>query len=226
MNLGSTNQTPLNSRFVAERWLPSLSPRLVVIEVEHATLAGDGLESARDLLANTPWSWESERMAAATWNLGATSFATAKGLGLAGDESRASQEEIPGETYVAGGYCETRAERSRLAEGEPIHFTVASGQLHHLAELTAFARARGAAVVWVTLPLPKDTLARLADRDEAARTIASAAARSGVPWWDFTDTLDLDPLADFYDVLHVNASGVEKLDRAFLAKLEEVGSIR
>src|SRR5580700_4956105 len=66
-NLGSTNQTPLNTLYLAERYLPALRPRLVVLEVYYQTLSSDGLEACRDLAVNTPASWPMTKMAVATW---------------------------------------------------------------------------------------------------------------------------------------------------------------
>ncbi len=226
MNLGSTNQTPLNSYFVAERWLPSLAPRLVVFELYYQSLASDGLESVHDLEVNTPSSWPMAKMAIATWDLGAMTFSVAKALRLAGDESRAEQRAIAGETYVAGGYCETVRRRAALdGRDEPIALDVSADQLAWLARATALARTAGAHVVWTSHPLPVDHVRRIAKRAHIREAIDVAAARAGVPYWDFGDSLALDPLADFFDVHHLNASGVAKYDRALLAKLADEGEV-
>jgi hypothetical protein len=226
MNLGSTNQTPLNSTYVAERYLPSLSPRLVIVELYYASLAGDGLESTRDLTVNTPSSWPMQKMAIATWNVGAMTFAAAKALRLDADESRAEQQLIRGETYVAGGYCESEGHRAGPVEGDPIVVDIAPAQLRWLVSLTEQARAGGARVVWVTHPLPPEHAARIARRAEMRAAIERAAERASVPYWDFGETMTLDPIDDFLDAHHLSQSGVEKFDRALLARLAEDGILR
>lgn len=226
MNLGSTNQTPLNGYYIAMRYLPALSPRLVVLEVGYNTLTTDGLESCRDLLVNTPSSWPIDRMAVATWNLGAMGFAMAKSLGLTPNESEAQQREVAGETYVAGGYCETVGNRDALMTGGPIFFEIKPRQLDYLGEISDLVRARGADVLWVTLPVSRDYMRRIANRDELKRRIDHAASRAGVDYWDYSESLELDPLADFKDVLHLNAEGVAKFNRAFIDRLEASTHLR
>lgn len=228
MNLGSTNQTPLNGYYVAERFLPKLSPRVLVIEVSYNTLSTDGLEAFRDLAVNTSWSTATQRMALATWNLGAMTFATAKGFGLTADESKVSQQEIVGERYIDGGYVETEGRRTALLTDEAgtFSFDTRPRQLEYLAATTELGASLGARVVWVTLPVPRDYASRMNDRRQLAATIEAAARRANVPYWDFSDSLDLDPLAEFKDVLHLNAAGVAKFDRAFIERLVASGCLR
>jgi hypothetical protein len=224
MILGSTAQTPLNGYYVAERYLPILEPRLVVLEVFHGTLANDGLESSRDLLVNTPWSWSMQRMALATWNLGAAAFAAAKGFGFAGSEAHAEQREIEGETYVAGGYCESPGRRTKRMDGGPLSFTVLPRQLAYLRATSDLARKSGAQVLWVSHPLPRDYLDRIDDRAGRRRAVDDEAARAGVEYWDFSE-MDLDPLEHFKDPLHMNAEGVARFDAAFIERLTESGRL-
>ena len=220
MNLGSMNQTPLNSLALAERYVPRLAPSLVVIELFYPTIAGDGLESCRDLTANTAWSWTTLQMSLETWNLGAITFAVSKGLGLAADESRAVQSDIAGETYIEGGYCETTAHRASLGRptDEKVPIVVNREQLFYLARLTSRMKSEGRSVIWVTHPLPADYLALLPDHEAVRAVLAKEASAAGVPYWTFDD-LALDPIGDYADLHHLSASGVAKFDKALIAKL-------
>jgi hypothetical protein len=222
-NLSSTNQTPLNAYYLAERYLRGLSPELVVVEVYYHTLTLDGLESCRDLAVNTPSSWPMARMAIATRHLGALSFAVAKGLGLVADESRAEQRAAFGEVYVAGGYCEARGRRAALEPGPPFSVEVLPRQLEYLKDTSALARSLGAQVVWVTHPFPEDHRRRIANYRDVTAQIGRAAAECGVAYWDFNDRLTLDSLEDFQDFHHLSSSGVEKFDRALLEALRSSG---
>ncbi len=53
-NLGSSNQTPLQTLALLQSWLDSLSPKRVIFEVHSDVLLNDGVESAIDMLYNTP----------------------------------------------------------------------------------------------------------------------------------------------------------------------------
>jgi hypothetical protein len=223
MNLGSTAQTPMNSYYVAERYLPRLTPRLVVLDVFYKALALDGLESARDLSVNTDWSWPMQRMTVATGNFGAVAFEASRGLGPLAVPVTATQREISGETYVAGGYCETAGNRTELLGDTQIDFELRPLQIDYLVWTSQWAKAHGARVVWTSAPLPSDYTARIKDRESLKKTIEQAAQRADVEWWDMQDSLQLDPLAHFKDTSHLNAEGVKIFDRAFLEKLARAG---
>ncbi len=196
-----------------------------MIEVYYQTLTEDGLEACRDLAVNTPASWPMTKMAAATGNLGAVSFAVAKALGFAGSEAGATQAEIEGETYVPGGYVEAKGHRAELLPGEPFALEPSAEQLRYLERATALARSLGARVVWVTHPLPEDHRRRIAGRAELRARIAAAAAASGVAYRDFDERMTLDPIADFIDFHHLSAAGVEKFDRALIAALQAAAEL-
>lgn len=224
-NLGSTFQTPLNTRAVAEVYLPRLRPKLVVFEVYYQTLAADGLESVRDLAVNTPASWPMTRMAVSTWDLGAIGFATSKALGFVPDERAFEQEPQPGETFVEGGYVESARHRAVLEPGAPLHVELREEQIERLIDVTRYVRAAGARAVWVMHPLPSDHLARIPDRPALTARIERAARDADVEYWDFDDRVELDPLLDYTDFHHLSASGVAKFDGALLDALERGGYV-
>jgi hypothetical protein len=98
-------------------------------------------------------------------------------------------------------------------------------QLDDLERVSALARSLGARTVWVTHPLPEDHRSRLAGRAAIRAQIARAALECGVPYWDFDERMTLDPRLDFLDFHHLDASGVEKFDRALLEQLQSSGEL-
>lgn len=222
-NLGSTNQTPLNSYYLAQRYLPSLAPKVVVVEVYYATLDNDGLEAFRDLAVNTGWSWPLMRMAFATRQLDAIEYGIAKGMGWTPDPSRATQADVLGEVYLPGGYVESVGERQRLESVAPLRVELRDSQLDYLCDLTEIARSHGARVVWVSHPLPSDHRASISNAGEVRAAIERAAARAQAPYWDYGDRLSLHPLADFADFHHLSARGAATFNEALLRDLTEAG---
>lgn len=223
-NLGSTNQTPLNAHYVAERYLPRMRPTLVVVELYPHNLDHDGLESSRDLLVNASFHPSQLRMAAATKNLAAVHFAVAKSLALTPGLDGVAQMPIAGETYIPGGYCETLRERTELSPGDDrVTVKLSNEQRSHLLALTAFAQEGGAKVVWVTHPLPQDHLQRIDGLPVLREALQAAALEAGVVYWDFNQRLTLDPRADFMDFHHLNQRGVVRFDEALLETLESEG---
>lgn len=222
-NLGSTNQTPLNSYFLAQRHLPQLNPRLAIVEIYYATLAGDGFESTRDLLVNTSWSWDMQRMAFATRHLGAIDYGLSKGLGFIGDIRSVAQRDIEGERYVAGGYVETGDHRRELTEREPFTVEISPRQIDWLQATTRWIREAGTRVVWVTHPLPRDHREALDNYESVHQAIRGAAQRAQVDYWSFDGRLQLDPREHFADFHHLDAEGVAIFNRALIAELRDEG---
>jgi hypothetical protein len=221
-NMSSTNQSPLNTFYLAKRYLPQLSPRLVVFEVYYPTLSNDGYESYRDLVVNTPWSWRMLQMAFATRQSSAVTYGIAKALGLTADEAVATQQPIVGESYVAGGYCETRRQRQALRPGKTFDVEVHRMQLDYLKATTAYVLSLGANVVWLTHPLPDDHLRLVANYPAIRERITQASNEAGVPYWDYNGKLALDALEHFSDFHHLNASGVARFNQALLQDLQLV----
>jgi len=223
-NLGSTNQTPLNARYLAERYLPEMRPRLLVVELYPHNLTHDGLESTRDLLVNTTFHPSQLRMAVATHQLDALHFSIAKSLGWTQELGGVEQRAIEGETYVPGGYCATQRSRLRLrGRGASLGVTLSERQRAHLIELTGLAKDCGATVVWVTHPLPEDHLRLVDGLAELRRSLHEAAGEAGAVYWDYNERLTLDPLADFMDFHHLNQRGVEQFNEALLGDLRREG---
>ncbi len=68
-NLGSSNQTPIQTYVLLHRYLDSLNPGLVVFEVHPDIMRNDGVESAVNLLCNTPLTCQATRMAFSLCNM-------------------------------------------------------------------------------------------------------------------------------------------------------------
>ena len=163
-------------------------------------------------------------MAVGARHLGAVHYAIAKGFGLTRELGDVEQKPIEGETYVAGGYCETRRQRSRLRSSEEtLSVTISATQRSHLLALTALAQGQGATVAWVTHPLPSDHLAIIEGLPALRATLRDAAAEAGVVYWDYNERLSLEPLADFMDFHHLNQRGVERFNEALLDDLRREG---
>lgn len=52
-NLGSSFQTPVQTKYLVEKYIDSLNPDLVILETYPASFCDDGTESTLDLLSNT-----------------------------------------------------------------------------------------------------------------------------------------------------------------------------
>lgn len=111
-NLGSSNQTPIQSYLLLKKYLPILKPKLVILEVYPEGLEMDGVESAVDIISNTPSLLDAWNQAKAVDHLTAynTFIYTYLRQLLTNDNSFKEQLQINKDTYINGGFVERAIE--------------------------------------------------------------------------------------------------------------------
>ena len=113
-NLGSSNQTPVQTYVLLQAYLDSLNPQRVVMEVHPDIMNNDGVESAVDMLANVPLTCEMTRMAwkmrnmkvVNTWLYSIYNQKICHRL-----EHFVEDSIIQNTAYVPGGYVEVNARK-------------------------------------------------------------------------------------------------------------------
>jgi hypothetical protein len=197
--------------------------KLMVMEVYPAALAVDGLESFYDLTVNSPVSRELAQMALAVKHPHALNAFVSAYLGRFWRPLNGlRQAEIPGETYIAGGYVEAPG-RPDVRKISGMQIDLVDRQLDYLRRVITFAQAQDSQIILVIHPLPPRYLASIRNYWSASGTISSMAAQAGVPFWDFNRDLRLDDELHFKDIDHLNASGVREFNRVFIERLMEYG---
>ena len=110
-NLGSSNQTPMQTLVLLKAYLDSLAPRYVVFEVHPDIMDQDGVESAVDLLINMPVTCDATRMA---WRSGNMKEINTWLYAIYNHNIRHRLEQFTEDSvmddavYVPGGYVEIR----------------------------------------------------------------------------------------------------------------------
>ena len=223
-NVGSTNQTPLNTYYLLRRFIPAISPELVLLEVYARTLSSqDGLEGFFDLSANLPLSPEMIRMAFATGKPHAVNTLVELQMRrLVHPLDRVRQEDIEDEVYVTGGYCESG---ETIGEGQAFqHFgrvEPSPTQIEYLEKILGYLRDRGIRVVMVTAPFPAEHRRAIENYAALSRRIGELADRRGIPYLDFNYLIDLRTYTHFKDTHHLNRAGVRRFNRDLLDRLEK-----
>lgn len=108
-NLGSSNQTPMQTYVLLKQYLDSLNPKFVVFEVHPDIMKNDGVESGVNLLANVPLTKEALGMTLQlnnmkVWNTLFHSFYDQKICHKL--EQFHEDTAIGAYIYVPGGYCQ------------------------------------------------------------------------------------------------------------------------
>jgi hypothetical protein len=228
-NLGSTGQTPLTSYYLLREYLDRLRPKLVVYELYWGVMDQDGTESALDLLANLPRSWNSADMALHTRSLLAVNGMLATYL----DWRRTSIRDVapnlhPEDTYIPGGYVETDRPSldSTTVSTRTYRIRFHSDQMDYLNKIARELQRRGISLILVSTPVSEPYWRSIENYPEWSRTINRFADVHGLRYLDFNRDADLHAVRLFYDIDHLNAEGVQVFDRSLYEALGRVPSFR
>ncbi len=201
-NLGSSNQTPLQTEVLLRSLLDTLRPRLVVFEVHPDIMSHDGVEAAIYQLCNVPPCWSMVPMALRTHNVRVWATAAyAIPHNLCSDEFKRFSE--PQGSYVPGGYVE---HEPACYSPQPIPATLIQPlprQLRALRRCMRLFHQRGIPSLLLEVP---DTRAML----QAYTNLGDFQSEmSTYGDFRFLPLSTLDDSLHFYDREHLNTDGVE-----------------
>jgi hypothetical protein len=224
-NLGTTAQTPLNSFFLLQAYYSKLKPKRIIFETYFTVFESEeGLESFYDLVCNAPLWKEIGFMALATHSPQAiNSLLSEYFIRLWNPLGSRSQCPIRSETYISGGYVDSRRMDGAKEEFKKTKIKLSPRQLDFLKKSVEFSKKHEVELLFVLAPLPKKKIASMLNYGEIVSQFRETAKRYGVPFYTF-ETLDLDQNRDFKDGDHLNYFGTQKFNMEILKILEAKAS--
>ncbi len=214
-NLGSSAQTPMQTKVLLDRYLEQLNPKTVVYEVYPTTFTLDGVEAAIDLVSNDHNDVSSFEMVLRTKNIKAfNSFLYASAIDLLGLDNAFSEPRLKGnDTYVPGGFVERKMSYKSVS-AQPLQLNPLNiQQMRYFQANIEALRNQGIKVILVYAPIPKSSLQQAIPSAHFDRLMQAAGE-----YYNFNTLLELDDSLHFYDADHLNQRGVE----LFNTKLIEV----
>lgn len=145
-NLGSSNQTPVQTLVLLKTYLDSLNPRSVIFEVHPDIMDNDGVESAVDLLANVPLTADISRMA---WRSGNMKEVNTWLYAIYNQKIRHRLDHfvedsiINDAAYVPGGYVEINKKVFEVKRYPRKKLTIRPEQMEALKECLDMLKERG-----------------------------------------------------------------------------------
>jgi len=220
-NLGTANQTPMNTYYLLERYLSQLKPRLVVLEAYWETLEIDGIEGTIAITANRGPGWDTVKMALTTrhpkvlnaqWSsLFERLFGKATAIRLR-----------PDETYASGGYVETWEPNGARETGRRKHDVVPDEQqMKYLSRTLTLLRAHDAKVIMVWAPVTAAWRDLAVNLKDVQGRLSDLSKSHDVAFVDLNDAVTLDDGLDFRDFDHLNQRGVDKVMPVFMRVLRD-----
>ncbi len=229
-NLGSSSQTPIQTKVLLNRYLKNLNPKTIVYEVYPASFTVDGVESSLDIIANDKNDFYSLEMALKinnikTYNTLIYGFIMDL-LGL----NRSFYEPIrkANETYISGGFVE-----HELAYAKPQPFlqqriSIKQNQLQSFSEIVATIKRENIDLILVYAPIPKMKYASY-DNNGYFDSIMKKYS----DYHNFNEIISLNDTLHFYDSHHLNQLGVELFNKKMIeilintaSKTRNIGSTR
>jgi len=220
-NLGTANQTPMNTYYLLERYLPQLKPRLVVIEAFWETLAISGVEGTIAITVNRGPGWDTVKMALATHHPKALNSQWSSLAERLFDSTTAIQLNRA-EVYTSGGYLERWNSNDEAdVRLTPRDLVVDENQVKYLSRTLTLLRAHDvkALLVWAPVTAARRDMTR--NLEEMRRRMTDLADAQGVPFVNLDNGVHLDDRQDFFDDDHLNQRGVDKVMPVFIQVLRE-----
>ena len=222
-NMGSGQQSHMQTRLLLQRYLDRLNPKVVLYEVYPTLLYVDGVESAIDIIANDRNDFATIQMAlkmnhpnvyhAMIYGFFRDLFRLNKGVSDSGERKS--------DTYVPGGYWEKRFRRfsDTQRNRSPIRWGTRKSQLRAFEDNLAMIRKRNIRLVLIQAPWTKGRYLHYLDRaeyDDRMKTYGE--------YHNFNELIELDDHLHFYDWHHMNQEGVQRFNVELIRRIFPAGA--
>ena len=217
-NLGSSAQTPAQTKVLLERYLDSLNPQLVIYEVYPATFTIDGVESSLDLIANDTNDIHSLRMAIKINNI-KTYNTLAYGFmrDVFGLNSSFSETTKKGkDKYISGGYVEKEIGFYKPSKFVSKNISIRDYQLESFLEIVQMIKNRNIELIFVYAPIPK-----LNYNSYKNNSYFDSIMKSHSEYYNFNEIINLNDTQHFYDSHHLNQNGVKIFNEKLIEILKQ-----
>jgi len=220
-NLGTANQTPLNTYYLLRRYLPQLKPRVVVIEAYWETLAINGVEGTIFITGNRGPGWDTWGMALATRHPMALNAQISSQIEqLLGRSTEVRMR--PGDMYVSGGFVENWQPNRQAPPTRRRAVVLDDTQMSYLSRSLALLRDRQVKALLTWAPVTSAHRQAVTNLDEIESRLTDMSKAHEVPFIDLEPRVLLDERLDFRDADHLNQRGVDKVMPVVAEILSEV----
>lgn len=215
-NLGSSAQTPIQTKVLLRRYLDHLNPNFIIYEVYPEMFMMDGIESGLDIIANDHNDFFSLQM---VFQLGTPLLYNSFIYGVICDFfelNRDFSEPIQkgSDKYVSGGYVEKELgyfEPVPLVSKEIIPF---ENQLASFIDIIEVLKKRNKDLLLVFAPIPKINYQRYKGVDDFDSLMSSCGS-----YVNANKLMNLNDSLHFQDDNHLNQTGVELFNRKLIEEV-------
>jgi len=204
-NLGTSNQTPIQSLYLLEKYLEKLNPATIVFEVNPDIFSNNGVESAIDIISNEKMNVSLLKMAAdindiKVWNtLIYSTFRKSTGL----ENSFIEGNQKTDQKYIKGGYVLSLTENFDQDAGNSYVCQLNRKQLDAFEKIISLVKSANIKILLVQSPVVSALYNSCSENENFDRLVNQRS-----DYINFNRTLNLTDTLHFTDGQHLNQNGV------------------
>ncbi len=218
-NLGSSSQTPLQTKLLLDRYLNLLNPKLVIYEVYPGSFCADGVESAIDLVTNSEYGFDTFLMTVKLHNIKVFNtflfafYRQILDLNAGFIEERLKEKDF----YIKGGYVEKQTEYLLRKETFGINeWKVNPNQFELFKSILETFKARDIKFVLIQAPITKELYNSYTNNHEIDLIFNELGQ-----YYNFNHLMELSSDQYFYDSNHLNQNGVILFNKELINILQK-----
>jgi hypothetical protein len=212
-NLGSSSQTPLQTRLLLNRYLDQLDPKIVIYEVYPLTLTMDGVESSLDLMANDKNDFGSIHLALQQKHIKVYNtmlYSFYRDFFHRNDGCREYVTKLD-DHYVKGGYVEKDLKFYKNVQYTKQEWELNSKQFEIFNQIVKELKKRKIKVFLVQAPISSSLYNSYTNNKNYDRKMKHYG-----DYYNFNKLMMLNDSLHFYDANHLNQLGVELFNKKLI----------
>lgn len=214
-NLGSSSQTPVQTKVLLKRYLNQLNPEIIIFEMYPGSFNNDGVESGLELVSNDENDFYSIGMVAEIKHITLlNSLLFSYYMDVTGlNEGFTEESKIYKDSYIEGGFVEREMEYFSPKKIDQQKWQWKDYQFEAFEDILQMIRKRDIELYLVQAPITnvfRESFTNKAEFNNKMRIYDN--------YYDFNELVNLNDSLHFFDRHHLNQKGVEK----FNSKLIEV----
>ncbi len=217
-NLGSSAQTPIQTELLLAKFLDSLKPKIIILEVSPMIFSLDGIESLLDIISNIDNDYKTIRFAIQQNHLKVYNtllYSLYREL-IFNEKYKYIEKKTKGvDTYINGGFVQKKMKFYKFLDLEKQQWTFNPKQLEAFKKIITIIAKKKIKVLLVQPPITKS----LYNSYENTESFDNEMKKYGT-YYNYNKILQLNDSLHFYDADHLNQNGVRVFNNAILKMLE------
>jgi len=220
-NLGSSAQTPIQTKYLLKKHIKQLNPKIIIFDVYHKTLSSKGVESAIDIISNTKnLSLYELKMSLEICDIDVFKtfcFAVVKKFFFQEDYFEKTYKIHDNDKYVIGGFVEKLAfvdHKFQSVFPKIPENQLSKKQLSAIDEIINISKSNNAEIILVNTPLNKQY-----NTSYEFNNYFDSLMNTKTEYINFNNlNLSLNDTIHFYDKDHLSQKGVELFNKFLIEK--------